>query len=397
MPLTPLRPIVLAALALLLFASPAVAQTGEDILRFGDRDPGFSARTLGLAGAAVGGLGDWGAAVVNPASLALARRSHVTGSLDLTSTLSEPSSGMGSTARATRVMPGHAAYVASLPASRGAFVVGLGYNRTTSLDRRLFFETDAGTGQIYESGWLGELSGVAALEVTPRLYFGASFNAAFGEYAFTEYLGQGASITDTWFLESQLRGFNLRAGLIGQPVSGLRLGLSVDTPTWLHAEESFGEVRAGPGRSSYTMQSPWRISTGAVYQFENVLLTADVIFADWSQTRLRPSHVFAEENIDIYDLYRETLDARLGAEYDFGLGAVRTGYAIAQDPLRDELQADRLRQTFASGFSFYFRRGITVDVGLAYTAFADQTFLDGQRVTEQVGRFRGLVGLHLNL
>jgi hypothetical protein len=392
------RLLVLIILASLPFGAQAVAQTGEDLLRFGQRDIGFSPRTVGLAGATAGGVADWGATVSNPASLGLVRTPHVTGSFDVTTTLSEAP---GADARATRFTAGHGAYVAAMPTVRGSFVTGVGYHHVNSLYRRLFFSAPVAggteTGELYESGWLSELSGVAAFEAAPRFYVGASLNAVFGDYAFTEFAFPPTAPASSIGLDSQMRGVNFRVGLVAETVPGLRLGLSAESPTWLHAEETF----SGPdGRElfSYSMQMPWRVVAGGAFEFEGLLVTADIEFADWASARLRPTSRFVDENRDIQRLYRETIDARVGIEYDFGLGAVRAGYAIAQDPLRDELPVDRLQQTVGSGFSYYVQRGITLDVAAAFTGFDDVIVRqDGIRIDERVGRLRLLAGLQINL
>lgn len=392
---------LLALLFILPFVGggPALAQTGEDILRLGQRDIGFSPRTVGLAGATAGGVADWGATATNPASLGLVRVPHVTGSLDLTTTLSEAP---GFNVRATRVTAGHGAYVATIPTARGSFVTGLGYHHVTSLDRRLFYglrglggET---RGEVYESGWLSELSAVAAVEMAPGLFLGGAFNAVVGDYALSDFLFPSIGDASAIALESSMRGLNLRLGIVAETVPGLRLGLAAETPTWLHVEETFFSLDDRRQLFNYSMQTPWRVVVGGVYQLEGLLLTADIEFADWTSARLRPSTTFIEENRDIQRFYRETIDARVGAEYDFGLGAVRAGYAIQQDPLRDEVAVDRLRQTFASGLSYYMRRGITLDVAAAFTGFNDALVPEeGVLVEESVGRLRVLAGLQINL
>jgi len=391
-------------LALLLIAAlavggPVAAQTGEDIIRFGQRDVGFSPRTVGLAGATAGGVADWGATIANPASLGLVRLSHVTGSLDLTSTLSEAP---GADARVTRVTAGHGAYVATIPVRRGSFVTGIGYHHVNSLDRRLFYSLPGPggptRGEIYESGWLGELSGVAAVELAPGFLLGGSLNAVFGDYALSDFFFPSPDARSTIAVESQMRGFNSRIGLIAETVPGLRLGIAFETPTWLHAEETFFETGDARQLFSYTMQTPWRIVAGGAFTFEGLLLTADIEFADWTSARLRPSTRFADQNREIQRMYRETIDARIGVEYDFGLGAVRAGYAIGQDPLRDAVEVDRLRHTVGSGLSYYFPRGVTLDLAAAFTGFNDAVVpVEGRVIEESVGQLRILAGLQINL
>jgi long-subunit fatty acid transport protein len=403
-PILPLRIAPLAALVLLL-AAPGLAQTGEDVLRYGQRDAGTSVRMAGMAGAGTGGIADFGATVANPAGLALARVSHVTGSLDVTTTASEvQQGGAGTTARATRFAPGHAAYVATVPTRQGAFVVGIGAHRTAALDRRLFAEPSFSNGfsarsEYYESGYVAEVSGVAALEVAPRVYIGASFNGITGDFAYSEFHSLGSVLTSSESFDANLRGFNLRAGVVAETAPGLRLGLSFESPSWIHSEETWQAAGSSAQLFNYSVQTPWRMSGGAVYEVNRLLLALDLVFADWSQARLRPSGTYAEANREIEHLYQVTLDLHLGAEYDFGYGAVRAGYAFAQDPLRDEVATDRLRHTIASGLSYYVQPGVTLDLAFTFTQFDDQVFAPGATapLVERVGRFRALAGVQFNL
>lgn len=394
--------LTLLVAAVLLAAPEAEAQTGEDVLRFGQRQQGQSARAVGLAGAGVAGVADWGAAVVNPAGLGLVRGSHVTGSFDVTAVGDEAISAETLTRTTYRLNPGHAAYVARVPTVQGAFVVGLGYHQTSTLDREMFYTENLvgggrATGEIYETGYMGELSGVAAVEVAPRVFAGASANFVIGGYSFTDFLAVNGSPEESLGLRTDLRGFNLRGGLVAEAVPGIRVGLTVETPNWLYAEESFDFDGGLPTLSEYSFQTPWRASVGAAYDVGGILVAADLSFADWTQARLRPSTRFEPENRDIQRSMRETFDVRIGAEYDFGLGAARAGYAYAQDPLRDEVAVDRTRNTVAAGFSFYPRPGVTLDFGVSFTDFQDQVFPLGEPVREEIGVFRILGGIQLNL
>jgi hypothetical protein len=388
------------ALAVLLAVGgpPVAAQTGEDVLRFAQREPGASARMVGMAGAGVGGVADWGAATVNPAGLALVGGSHISGSLDLTSRQNEAVSDARYVTRANRLGPGHVAYVARVPAARGALVLGVGYHQTATLDRKLFFEqAGGGAGELYESGFLGELSGVASIEVAPRVYIGGSLNLNIGDYSFSEYAAGAARGTQATSLQSSLRGFGLRGGVVAEAVPGLRLGLALESPTWLYAEETFSEAQFAPELFNYAMQTPWRVAAGAVFDHDRILVSADLAFADWAQARLRPTPTFTDENRAIERSFREVIDVRLGAEYDFGLGAVRAGYAYGQDPLREEVAADRARHTVASGLSFYAYPGITLDFGVAFTESQDQFFPSDEAVRETLGALRVLAGVQVNL
>ena len=420
-------------LALLLAATlPARAQTGEDILRYSQRFPAVDTRMTGMAGAAVGGIGDWGAAFANPAGLGLVQRSHVAGALSAGSIQSDARYfGDRSEATTTQTAIGSIAYVATLPTLRGSLVLGVGYNQTAGFDRELAFagfnpdaEFGAGVGlqqfgEVYEDGVSGELSLVGAVEVAPRVMAGLSFNLVTGDYQFQQVLDEvdagGAPVFLTEdFLEADLRGANLRGGLAAEVAPGVRLGLTAESPTYYRVEERSDLFTSG--FFDYSITTPWRISGGLVYEIAGVLLAADVEFLDWSQARLRPTEDFitpeGDRNLDIRSTYREVFNTRFGAEYTIGPWAVRAGAAFQPDPLREEfdrlgIDTDRLRSTYTVGFSLETLERVTIDVAYAFTEFEDRFipysvenadgFFDEPVVTEDIARNRFLVGVRVKL
>ncbi len=426
---------VLAATAAVL---PARAQTGEDVLRYSQRFPAVDARMTGMAGAAVAGIGDWGAAYANPAGLGLVRRSHAVGSLG-GSTLESDAAYFGetTTATASRATLGSAAYVGVVPVRRGTLVFGVGYNQTAGFGRELSFagfnpnaEFDGGAlgldqvGDLFEEGERGELSLVGAVEVAPNVLAGLSVNLAGGQYQFEQFLDErdrsGALVfRDDQVLEAELAGANLRAGLTAEVSPGVRLGLAAETPTYLRVEESF-DLGGGSDAFDYAITTPWRLAGGIAYEAAGFLLAADIEFVDWSQARLRPSEDFLDPNLDLRRSYSEVFNTRFGAEYDLGPWAVRAGAAFQPDPLRAEFDRlgldpsagsgqalDRLRSTYTVGFSLETLDRIALDVAYAYTGFEDRLvlysventdgFLDEPVVNEDVVRNRFLVGVRVDL
>ncbi|MEP0546637.1 MAG: hypothetical protein ABJF88_06885 [Rhodothermales bacterium] len=422
----------LSVLALLtVFGAPlASAQTGEDILRYSQRFPAVDTRMTGMAGAAVGGVGDWGAAYANPAGLGLVRRSHVVGAFAAGSIQSDARYfDGGGEATATQTAIGSGAYVAALPTLRGSLVFGIGYNQTQGFDRELAFagfnpnaefEGQVGLqqfGDVLEDGLSGELSLVGAVEVAPDVMAGLSINLVTGDYQFQQVLdeqdgnGAPAFLTED-FLEADLQGVNVRAGVSAEVAPGVRLGLATESPTYYRIEERSDLFESG--LFDYSITTPWRISGGIAYDMAGFLLTADLEFLDWSQARLRPTADFrppfteVDENLEIRQTYREVLNTRFGAEYDLGPWAVRVGAAYQPDPLREELDlrgfdVDRLRTTYTIGFSLKTLDRVALDVAYAYTEFEDvlvpyASFENPQPVVaEEVARNRFLVGVRVDL
>ncbi len=435
------RALSVAALLTVLAVLPARAQTGEDVLRYSQRLPAIGARMTGLAGASVGGVGDWGAAFANPAGLGLVGRTHAVGSFAGGSLRSEATYfGERTSATATHATLGSGAYVAVAPVRRGALVFGAGYHQTASFERELSFvgfnpEADGERGldqfgDVFEEGERGELSVVGAVEVAPRVLAGLSLSLVGGTYQFEQFYDEfdrGGALVDRYdllfgdqfigFLETELGGVNLRAGVVAEVSPGVRLGLAAETPTYFRIEESFETLDFDGGLLfadgfDYSITTPWRLAGGLVYDAGGLLLAADIEFVDWSQARLRPSDDFPEGNLDLRRAYSEVFNTRFGAEYDLGPWAVRVGAAYQPDPLGEEfdrlgIDLDRLRTTYTLGFSLETLDRIALDVAYAFTAFEDEVvpysienvsgFLDEPVVREDLARNRFLVGVRVDL
>lgn len=416
------RSVLLLVLLLGLTTRGSLAQTGEDVLRYSQRFPAVGARMTGMAGAGVAGVNSWGAAFANPAGLGLIPRSHVSGSFSASSLDSEADYFGDRTDRSTTQSSlGSAAYVASVPTLRGAFVLGVGYNQTAGFDRQLAFsgfnpsvfvvpdldgEVVRGLrqrGDVSESGVAGELSLAGAVEVAPRVLAGLSLNLITGHYQFEHLLDEetedGMLLFQTDdYLEADLRGVNLRVGVAAEVAPGFRLGLAAETPTYYRVEEGF-DLGNEFDIFDYSITTPWRISGGIAYEMAGFLLAADLEFLDWSQARLRPTDTFLDEDLDIRRSYREVVNTRFGAEYAIGPWAVRAGAAYQPDPLRDVIDLDRLQSTYTVGFSLQVLDRTTLDVAYAFTEFDDQIFPADEYgvVTEHVIRNRFLVGVQVNL
>ncbi|MFB6097505.1 MAG: hypothetical protein ABEK84_00005, partial [Salinibacter sp.] len=124
---------------------------------------------------------------------------------------------------------------------------------------------------LLESGQMNELSVGAAVAIAPKVMLGGSLNITFGSYTF-ERLYRETEVSgllppedpqnpqppyDPYFLagtalegfdemqleeriNADLSGANFRFGLSGEAAEGLRVGVHLETPTWLSVDEVFG-------------------------------------------------------------------------------------------------------------------------------------------------------------
>ncbi|GAB4428543.1 MAG: hemin receptor [Bacteroidia bacterium] len=155
-------------------------------------------------------------------------------------------------------------------------------------------------------------------------------------------------------------GVNGKIGAIYRPLDHIRIGASVQTPTFLNLTDEFQTTlthnfnatatqteeatRATDlSRFEYSLATPFRATLGAMVQFQKYgFFSADVEFVDYTKPRLSsvvtnildPNYYgFAAENQAIADLYQPALNYRLGGEYRIDIFRLRAGAALYGSPL----------------------------------------------------------------
>lgn len=133
---------LLAAIGLVAYSpADAVAQTGDDGLRFSERDPATGARLGGMAGAGgIAGMADLGALFSNPAGLGYFTRSELSGSLNTFSAMEDARfvtpDFSGSMSRDVRDMGiGNLGYAYRVPTEQGSLVIAAGINQVRDFGR----------------------------------------------------------------------------------------------------------------------------------------------------------------------------------------------------------------------------------------------------------------------
>lgn len=238
--------VVLLALATLP-AADATAQTADDAFRFADRSPGVGARMIGMAGAGIAGLPDYGAFFANPAGLGYYRSSSVGGALTSVYAVDEAfyqaPGGPGSLfeEEASTINFSNLAYVYRAPTRRGALVVGAALNQVRSFEGDLRFQ-GLNSGSTISTTFLPSndeftLDGNNNLDALDDIPF-AAFNggmieffpdrAANGEYPFFEAVEPGTTIEQTGsvFESGQMTEASFGGAVEAAP--GVMVGLSAN-------------------------------------------------------------------------------------------------------------------------------------------------------------------------
>lgn len=279
-------------------------------------------------------------------------------------------------------------------------------------------------GTVIEEGRMNEFNVGGAWEASPGVMLGLSANLAFGSYdllnvfeeadvfgengpaQYSVLLDDGSLLEGFDFfeyrqtLETDLVGINLRAGLAGQVTPNVRVGASVETPTYYAVDEvfstrletffdrggslSYGDDPSdsfGNGEFEYEIRSPWRLGAGATFTAANLTFLADAEFVDWGQLELDADDpfVFADVNEQIQEDYEAVINARVGAEYRIEGVALRAGFAYRPDPLaeaarpvmNDGTELDRTKTFFSAGIGYRFNQQFQVDVGWMQSRFDD--------------------------
>ena len=310
------------------------------------------------------------------------------------------------------------------------------------------------TGSVVEQGRMNEVSFGGAVEASRGTMVGVSVNLVFGEYslasAFEEadvfdengaddysvVLDDGGLLEGFDFLsyrqrlESDLLGINARVGLAAAVTPNVRLGLTVETPTYYTVEEVFGAEYetffddggrlsygdqfddVGNGEFEYEIITPWRLGIGVGFQSDVVTVMADAEFVDWSQLELDADTdraFFDDLNLAIEEEYEAVVNGRLGVEYRLGGLMLRGGVAYQADPLDVQLtksdgsQLERDKVFFSAGLGYRFDN-LQVDFGwlqgrfdTAYSAYPEDDLGPRQDDTllidEEVSQNQFVVGV----
>lgn len=221
-------------------------------------------------------------------------------------------------------------------------------------------------------------------------------------------------------------GLNLKIGAIYRPAEYIRLGLAVETPSYMALTderttsittkletpsgnpESFSESsnsysNGQPGKTEYSQTTPWRAIASASYVFretENVkkqkgFLTADVEYVNYKGSKFKGGNqassiysnsYYTQLNEVIKQEYKGTFNVRAGGELKFNTLMTRLGFAYYGNPYADAaLKADML---LLSGGLGYRNKGFFADIAYVYNTTKDVVF--PYRLEDRVNTFASL-------
>ncbi len=218
-------------------------------------------------------------------------------------------------------------------------------------------------------------------------------------------------------------GVNVKLGLIFKPVEYVRLGLAVHSPTLYGLRDSYnGQMTTVaenqnpnnitvasslvngdyPVEYNYDLVSPWKVMASGSYVFREIedvtkqkgFITADLEYINYGNSSYRTAEdnadnsYYTDVNSTIKDIYKSSLNFRLGGELKFNTIMARAGFSYYGNPYTDsELKARRM---FISGGLGYRNKGYFFDLTYVHGLQNDVNF--PYRLTDKPNTFADIKG-----
>ncbi len=343
------------------------AQT--EVFFLGDAS-GVGGRALSMGSAYLAISDDYSATLWNPAGLTQLRRMEFFTSLSHLQYADQASfAGISNTDNTTKTRLNSIGFAFPIPTYRGSLVFAIGYNQVRSFDAGFsfphFYVDTLGVKQTYtelEEGGLNNWVFAGALEVTKNLSVGAAMNLWRGKDDYTyDYFENDVdniwTFNDYNYIQqivTKYQAVNFKLAALYKFGRLMRFGATIATPVTLNAKENWTqkvEQTGDPdypdetyqdsddGSWDYGLKSPFVFAAGAAFTLlPNIVVTADVEYNDWSQTRYTSEPPVGEEflkNINFKQDFKATTTVRLGGEFTVPLinTQLRAGLIRQPSPL----------------------------------------------------------------
>jgi long-subunit fatty acid transport protein len=225
-----------------------------------------------------------------------------------------------------------------------------------------------------------------------KLYVGATLGLTTLRYEQSRTYQEDAGPEEPYFSSLVLSdffvtrgtGINFKLGLIYKPTDAVRLGASIQTPTYNDMEDSYVSsltvnykpgvfaqntftARTLDGFFEYDLTTPFRASGGvAAFIGKYGFVSADLEYVDYPNAHYSLSEdnpygipsgtsYFQAQNTRISNSYDGSINFRLGTEARFDIFRIRLGYAYYGDPYRNS-NLDRSQNYFTGGFGIKEKR-----------------------------------------
>jgi len=202
-------------------------------------------------------------------------------------------------------------------------------------------------------------------------------------------------------------GFNMKLGLIYVPVSFLRIGLAVHTPSWYSltddystqftsdfTDNNYDAIENSPnGTYDYKLKTPGRVmgSVALLYK-KRGFISFEYEYVDYANAKLNAdfntdyTYDFDDENVASSTIYQGASIFKLGAEFRLtNFWTIRGGYNYYGSPIKDEYsEVDASRTNFSGGIG-YKNRNFSLDLTYLKSQWKEESYLyDPNLVTATV-------------
>lgn len=347
---------------------------------------GVGGRALSMGSAYLAISDDYSATLWNPAGLTQLRRMELFTSLSHLQYANEASYlNISNTDKTTKTKLNSIGFAFPIPTYRGSLVFAIGYNQVRSFDAGFSFTHYVNSLEVeqtyteIEEGGLNNWVFAGAMEVTKNLSLGAALNLWRGKDDYTfDYFEKDVENIYTFDdfnyaqqIITKYQAVNFKLAALYKFTQFIRFGATISTPVSLDAKENWTEKEEQTGDPDfpdesyeesesaswdYGLRAPFVFAAGAAFTLlPNIVLSADVEYNDWSQTRYTSEPPVGEEfqkNINFKQDFEATTTYRLGGEFTVPLinTQLRAGLIRQPSPLKQaSTKSDRNYITFGGG------------------------------------------------
>ena len=267
---------------------------------------------------------------------------------------------------------------------------------------------------IDESGYSGQFDLTFGANISNKFHLGASLGIAslvnkkisshyeqaipsedpesqYQDYIYYRDLDDREVLDDFYFDEYEKTngtGVNLTAGAIFKLLNNIRIGASLQTPTFYSMDMEYDteakayffdadnyEMTSPLGEMSFNFRTPYKATGSFAYIFGNKgLISVDYEFTDYSAMEYKSKNnnmsevsYFNDLNETINNTFRATHNLRFGAELKLSpMLALRGGYAMFENPYKEEfLNSEGEHFNITGGFGFRVNN-MSIDVSYLY-------------------------------
>ena len=380
---------------LILLATPAAwATTGQEPhpptaleIPFLERDP-MGARWTAMGGAAIGAVDDGSSMAINPAGLGRIRRIEILGTIQKQS-LDIDATWFGTTA--SRSLSSTALRELTLsfpfPTYRGSLVMAGSVARRNVIDAYTVRSGTDPDGDVpnrdseERNGTVTAWGGGMALQVSSQAFVGFEVHGFTGGYEETDkwdVWGGCENVRFAW--DTDVGGYGASIGFQYEPMPLFEVGAVLKTPQRISLEGEIDQPasEAGCPQRIYSIDDtatlPYSVGVGIAVAPSTFLVTADLAYTDWHETKYPGPTRDADTDEYIYD---QTTDIRLGVEY--GLPTLpfrfRAGYAWVPLEL-NWFEVTKDRTSISLGAGAVVESALTFDIAWQRTSFERESTLD---------------------